>query len=140
MPLPETTVPCNRDTSRAPRSLRNRAAPGYFVIAMFLVILACPSLLQIVIETRRGQWPQAFQVFLRRPTRDNLRAHEKALQEASVTVRSLRPVMQAAQFFLLQEAGEKALVGRDGWLFYQPGVSFLTQRARARDSRAGDAF
>jgi hypothetical protein len=48
--------------------------------------------------------------------------------------------MQAAQFFALCEAGEKALVGRDRWLFYLPGVSFLTQRAQPRDSTLRDAL
>jgi hypothetical protein len=48
--------------------------------------------------------------------------------------------MQALQFFLLREAGEKALVGPHGWLFYQPGVSYLTQRAKPGDSTVQDAL
>jgi hypothetical protein len=48
--------------------------------------------------------------------------------------------MQAAQFFGLREAGEKALVGRDGWLFYQPGVNYLTQRPLPGDSTPREAL
>ncbi len=47
--------------------------------------------------------------------------------------------MQALQFFAVPRGGRKALVGPGGWLFYQPGVSCLTQRARPGDSTVQDA-
>ncbi|MFZ5495377.1 MAG: alginate O-acetyltransferase AlgX-related protein [Verrucomicrobiota bacterium] len=115
-------------------------APGRCLIVVFLAMLAAPPLIQIMVEAQRGEWPRALQIFATRPTPENLRAYDKALEDASVTVRALRPWMQAAQFFALREAGEKALVGRDGWLFYQPGVGFLTQRPQKRDSTPRDAF
>ena len=117
----------------------NRTNPNRLVIIVFLAMLAVPALLQIMVEVRRGQWPRALKILTQRPAPENLRAYEKDLQETSVTARALRPGMQAALFFALREAGEKALVGRDGWLFYQPGVSFLTQRPRPRDSTVGEA-
>jgi len=110
-----------------------------FVIIFFLAILAGPPLLQIVVEAQRGEWPAALQVFKQRPTPENLRAYENSLQNASVAARSLRPKMQALQFFMLRDAGEKALVGPDGWLFYQPGIGYLTQRPRPGDSTAQEA-
>jgi hypothetical protein len=110
-----------------------------FVIILFLAILAGPPLLQIAVEAQRGDWPDALQVFRQRPTPENLRAYENSLQNASVTARTLRPKMQALQFFVLRDAGEKALVGPDGWLFYQPGIGYLTQRPRHGDSTAQDA-
>lgn len=57
-----------------------------------------------------------------------------------MTARALRPWVQAVQFFGLREGGERALVGRDRWLFYQPGVSFLTQRPHPGDSHPGEAL
>jgi len=118
----------------------NASAPSQLVLVIFLVTLAAPPLLQTVVEARRGERPQAMQVFTQRPTPENLRAYDKSLEDSSVTVRVLRPWMQAAQYFALGEAGDKALVGRDGWLFYQPGVSFLTQRGQPRDSTPHDAL
>jgi hypothetical protein len=115
-------------------------APSRFVVVVFLAMLAAPPLVQTVVEARRGERPQATQVFTQRPTPENLRAYDKSLEAASVTVRALRPWMQAAQYFALGDPGEKALLGRDGWFFYQPGVRFLTQRAQLRDSTPRDAL
>lgn len=118
----------------------NSSASNKFVIVAFLAMLAAPPLVQTVVEARRGEWPQALQVFRQRPTPESLRAYDKSLEDSSVTVRTLRPWMQAAQYFALRDGGEKALVGHDGWLFYQPGVSFLTQRPLPRDSTPRDAL
>jgi hypothetical protein len=118
----------------------NAPAPSKFVTVMFLAMLIAPLLLQTVVEARRGERPLAMQVFTQRPTPENLRAYDKSLEDSSVAVRTLRPWIQAAQYFALGDAGEKALFGRDGWLFYQPGVTFLTQRAQPRDSTPRDAL
>jgi hypothetical protein len=115
-------------------------ASRVFVIVLFLAMLAGPPLVQIVVEAQRGEWPAALQVFWQRPSPENLRAFENTLQNASVTARTLRPLMQTVQFFGLHEAGERAIVGPGGWLFYQPGVAYLTQRARPGDSTAEDAI
>lgn len=113
--------------------MRTRAA-SIFVMVIFLALIACPPLVQVVVEAGQGAWPSALEVFRQRPTPKNLRAFETSLQDKSVTARTLRPMMQAVQFFVLREAGQKALVGPGGWLFYQPGVSYLTQRARPGES------
>ena len=118
----------------------NTSAPNGFLIVVFLGMLAGPPLVQTVVEARRGEWPRALQVFAQRPTPENLRAYDKSLEDSSVTVRALRPWMQAAQFLALREAGEKLLVGRNGWFFYQPGVGFLTQRPKSRDTTPRDAL
>ena len=109
------------------------------LIAVFLLMLATVPLLQALVEIRRGERPQVCELFSRRPTQANLRTFEMGLESASVTARALRPWMQAAQFFGLHEAGEKVLVGRGGWLFYQPGISFLTQRPRTGSTSAREA-
>lgn len=114
-------------------------APKFMVIGLFLAMVATPALLQIGVELRRGERPAALRILSTRPTERNLRAYEKSVQDTSVTARALRPWMQAAQFFALHDAGEKALIGADGWLFYQPGVDYLTQRAKPGDSTVADA-
>jgi hypothetical protein len=118
----------------------NSPGPNRFLIAAFLAMVAGVPLLQTVVEARRGEWPQVLELVTRRPTQPNLRAGEHALEDASVVARALRPWMQAAQFFGLREAGEKAMIGRAGWLFYQPGLSFLTQRPRPGDSTPREAL
>jgi len=114
--------------------------PNLLLIAAFLLILFSVPLIQAVVEVRRGEWSQVIDLVTRRPTQANLRSGENALEAASVFARTLRPWMQAAQFFSLSEAGEKAVVGHDGWLFYQPGVSFLTQRPKPGDTTPREAL
>jgi hypothetical protein len=111
----------------------NAASSKWFVIAVFVALLTGPPIVQAIVEARRGDRPAVLAVFSRPPTPANLRAYETSLQDTSVTARALRPLMQAARFFLLGDAGEKAIVGRGGWLFYEPGVGFITQRPRPGD-------
>ncbi len=115
------------------------AAVHRFVVVAFVVMLGSAPLIQTFVEARRAEWPGALEIFSQRPTPENLRAYEHGLQSASVSVSALRPWVQAVQFFALRDGGEKALVGRDGWLFYQPGVAALTQRRQPRDSTAREA-
>ena len=75
--------------------------------------------------------PQVLGVFHAKPTPANLRAYEKALEDANWIAKKLRPCMQFVQFHLLHDAGDKALFGRDGWFFYRPGVEYVTRRPPA---------
>ncbi|MHB1037599.1 MAG: alginate O-acetyltransferase AlgX-related protein [Pirellulales bacterium] len=98
------------------------------VVAGFLTAIFSAGTIQAVLDLRQGKRPQALDVFTRVPTVSNLRAYEDKLQESSWVAARVRPWMQYAQFVLLKNAGDKALVGRDGWFFYKPGVEYLTQR------------
>ncbi|MEI7947891.1 MAG: hypothetical protein WCJ02_14410 [bacterium] len=110
------------------------------LIALFLLIVGTVPVVQTLVELRRGERPQVCDLVTRWNDQTSLRAFEQTLERASVTARALRPWMQAAQFLGLHEAGEKALVGRDGWLFYAPGVAATTQRAKAGNTSAGEAM
>jgi len=99
-----------------------------FATLIFASIIFGVPIIQAVLELRQGEQPQALDVFAQKPTVDNLRAYEASLEEASWAVKNLRPWMQYVQFVLLKEAGEKALIGRNGWLFYRPAVEYLTRR------------
>ena len=46
-------------------------------------------------------------------------------------VKQLRPWMQYLQWRFLADAGEKAVVGRHGWLFYRPSVRYVIERQTA---------
>lgn len=96
----------------------------------FAAALCSVGLVQTVTEAGRGEWPQAFDLFRRVPTAANLRTYEQELADACPVGRRVRPWMQYVQFMGLRDGGEKALVGRDGWLFYRPGVEALARRPR----------
>jgi hypothetical protein len=104
-----------------------RRASVFAAIGFAAVIAGVPAM-QAVWEMRRGEWPQAVDVLRRVPTVANMRAYQADLEEASVVAGQLRPWVQYAQFALLRDGGEKAVVGRDGWLFYRPGLEYLTGR------------
>ena len=99
-----------------------------FLILLFLAFLFAVPLSQAVLDLRRGERPQALALFGQKPTAANLRAYERDLEDSSQAARWVRPWAQYAQFAWFKDAGQKALLGRDGWLFYKPGVEYLTQR------------
>ncbi len=121
---PETVLqeqPSGSQTSeRAPTRVVQWA-----LIIMFLGILGSVPLIQVVVEVRRGEWPGFLEVFRSKPTAANLRAYEHGLEESSVVAHRLRPWVQFAQFEWLRDGGEKALLGRNGWLFYKPGLDAM---------------
>ncbi len=109
-----------------------RPSPASALLLLFLAIICTPSAVQLALEIKRGDSPQAFEIFRQRPVAKNLRAYERMLEEESWLVKRTRPWTQYAQFVWLHEAGEKAVLGRDGWLFYKPGLEYLTRRPELR--------
>ena len=99
-----------------------------FVAAVFLAVIMAPGLIQTVSELRDGEQPRALDIFLQPPTARNLHAYEQSLEETSLVVKQLRPWMQYLQWRFLADAGEKAVVGRHGWLFYRPSVRYVIER------------
>lgn len=109
------------------------------VAALFLAVIAAPGLIQTVAELGRGERPGALDVFDEPPTAANLRAYERRLERTSLVVKQLRPWAQFLEWRFLGDAGEKAVVGRDGWLFYGPSVQYQTDRPTgAVEGASGD--
>jgi hypothetical protein len=106
------------------------ADPRRGLILMFLAIIAGVPLSEAVLNLCQGERPQVLDLFDRRPTARNLRAFESELEAASCVGRTARPWVQFAQLRWLRDGGEKALVGRHGWLFYKPGVEYVLDQAR----------
>ncbi|MHB1558186.1 MAG: alginate O-acetyltransferase AlgX-related protein [Isosphaeraceae bacterium] len=98
-----------------------------FVAATFLAMIVAPGLIQAVFEIRQGERPGALDVFRRPPTARNLHAYEQGLEKTSLVAKQLRPGVQYLQWRFLADAGEKAVVGRHGWLFYRPSVRYLVE-------------
>jgi len=97
------------------------------LVLAFLVAIFGASLFQAGVELRQGTRPQAAALFTQAPSEANLRAFEADLEDASWISRHIRPWMQYLLFVALNDAGEKAVAGRDGWMFYKPGVDYLIQ-------------
>src|SRR5262245_58044078 len=98
------------------------------VIAAFLAVIMAPGLIQTASELRRGEQPLVIDIFLQHPTVQNLHAYERSLQETSLVVHRFRPWVQYLQWRFLYDAGENAVRGRHGWLFYRPSVRYATER------------
>jgi hypothetical protein len=108
--------------------MKHRRGPEWFLILVFLGTIGIVPLIQVGLEARRGEWPQALAVLRQRPTAKNLRAYERGLEEASWVARQLRPWAMYAQFAWFKDGGDKTLIGKDGWFFYRPGVQYLTEK------------
>jgi hypothetical protein len=106
----------------------NRRAPQFLVTLVFGLMLMSAGGIQLGLELHRGEKPHVFELFVRAPTAAHLRATEDRLESESWLAQRLRPWMQYAQFVLLNDPGEKAVRGRDGWFFYRPGLESVTQR------------
>jgi hypothetical protein len=98
-----------------------------FFSGFFLAIIFGLPLSQAGFEIYRGRLPQFLEVFTQAPTRSSLRAFEKDLENASVYATALRPWIQSVVFLTLRDPGGKALLGRDGWLFYTPDLQYLLE-------------
>ena len=120
-----------------PPSRGSRAAELALVI-FFLVLVASGLLIQTTVELLKGKGVGALAVLHQKPTSANLRAYEHNLEDASVVARALRPWFQFVQFAWLHDGGEKALVGRDGWLFYKPGCDDLLARTSSTAASTND--
>jgi hypothetical protein len=105
---------------------------GFFLTAIYAVPLA-----QILIELRRGERILFTDIFRFKPSAENLRLYERALEDKSWAERALRPLMQRFLFRTFGDAGSEALRGRGGWLFYRPDVRLLLESERADGNDAG---
>jgi hypothetical protein len=108
--------------------VRSARGTEIFVTLAFAAVISSAGLIQAFSELQQGDELRVLEVFHQAPTARNLHAYERGLEETSLVANTLRPWVQFVQFGLLADAGEKALVGRDGWLFYRPGVRYATER------------
>jgi hypothetical protein len=100
-----------------------------FLIVLFLAILFVEGVTRTITDFARREKPAIAEIFLRAPSQENLRDYEEDLEEGSWLVENLRPVMQVLRFVVLGDLGKKAVAGEDGWLFYDLGIQYLTQRS-----------
>jgi len=110
--------------------------PRICLIAIFLALIGVVAPSQVLLEWRAGDTPQLADLFRRKPTHANLRRLENGLESRCRLARAVRPWVQYARFVAFQDAGDKALLGRSGWLFYRPAVQYLVEPVRSVPARA----
>ncbi len=102
-------------------------AKAVLLVAGFAAAACSVCITQVIVEARRGDRPQIVELFLERPTKDRLRAFEQDIESRCWLSQQVRPYVQLARFRAMGDLGEKALAGRDGWLFYKPAVQYLVE-------------
>jgi alginate O-acetyltransferase complex protein AlgJ len=124
-----------------------RKVAGFLVVLFLCGIYAVP-ISQVVLERVKGDDSVLPDLFRRWPTKDTIKQFEEDLDKASYSREAVRPRLQYVFTRFGGFGNTKAVVGRDGWLFYQPGVTavggpgfldpaILDSRARAaRDDGA----
>ncbi len=104
-----------------------RRFPCICLSVLFLAMIAAVAVSQIIFEWRQGDSPQIAELFRQKPTRANLRRLETSLESGCRIGQMVRPWMQLARFVLFEDAGDNAILGRDGWFFYRPAVQYLVE-------------
>jgi alginate O-acetyltransferase complex protein AlgJ len=97
-----------------------RVVAVVFVAAIFAVPVA-----QEILQHARGEDSVLPELFRHRPTRASLRQFEDDLEQASYPKDWVQPRVQALLSSYGRVGNKKAVVGRDGWLYYAPGIEFV---------------
>lgn len=113
--------------------MNNKTVQLIFVLA-FLLLIFSVSIVQSIIDLAQSGQPFVLQLFQQFPTQSNLRMFEKSLESESWFAKHAQPVIRYWQFVLLHDAGDKAVTGKDGWLFFKPGIHYITERADKVDT------
>jgi alginate O-acetyltransferase complex protein AlgJ len=103
-------------------TVSRRVALG--LVAIFLLVIYGVPVAQAVMERMKDDDSVLPDLFKRRPTRANLKRFEDDLEKASYAKDAVQPRVQLA-LSRLGAGNKRAVIGRDGWLFYQPGVMSL---------------
>ena len=105
-----------------------------FMTWSFVALLWSVPLLQLFAEIRSGRPPQIldllkplgagqFRLSLSRPF---LHRFEEDLESVSIAKAFTQPRIQAVLTRLGGFGNDRAVVGRDGWLFYRPGIDYVS--------------
>ena len=122
-------APLNESEERSQRELAATEVSPRVARAMslaFVVLVALVPLAQAASELRADGWVQALDVFTRRPTRASLHAFELALESRSAVKQAVQPRLQELLTATAAVGNDRAVPGDSGWLFYQPGLDYVT--------------
>ena len=95
------------------------------VSVSFLLFIFIIPISQAVLEKLRGEETMLLDVFKRFPTKENLKQFEDDLDKASYVKDAVQPRVQALLTGVGRVGNSKAVLGRGGWLYYKPGITYL---------------
>ena len=98
---------------------------AWFLALVFLFGIYVVPLSQAYIERREDEESPLLDLFRRAPTVENLRQFEKDLEQASYAKAFVQPRAQLLLTRLGRVGNKLAVIGRGGWLYYQPGVQHV---------------
>jgi len=102
----------------------SRGRARWIAVTFVLGIFAVP-VSQEALQRARGEDSVLPALFHHGPTRENLRQFEDDLEQASYAKDYVQPRVQALLTRFGRVGNKKAIVGRDGWLFYKPGIDYV---------------
>jgi alginate O-acetyltransferase complex protein AlgJ len=110
--------------------IHTEISPGLarWMVAIFVAMFVSVPIIQSAYEIVTRSHPQELDVFKRVPTKANLKGYEDDLRGASVARKFVQPLIQELVSARGGFGNTNAVVGRDGWLFYRPGVDYLFGR------------
>ncbi len=115
----------------------NKRFNHQITILCFIIIIGCTSLAQVIKEIYYNEPLYVFDIFKQPPTVENLRLYEKKLEDNSIVARFIRPWYQWILTLSVKRGNSKVIVGRDGWLFYRPGIDYIIKPDSAYDREFG---
>jgi alginate O-acetyltransferase complex protein AlgJ len=95
------------------------------IVTVFLVGIYGVPVSQALLEQHDGDGVQLAELFKRAPTKQNLHQFEDDLEQASFPKQYTQPRLQALLTRVGRVGNKKAVVARDGWLYYKPGLTYV---------------
>lgn len=103
----------------------SRATAAALTLTFLLSIYAIP-LSQIVRDKLKGQESPLLELFRHAPTQERLHEFEHELEENSDAKDAVQPHLQLWLSHYGRAGNKRAVIGADGWLYYKPGITFLS--------------
>jgi hypothetical protein len=125
-PPVEPTGPADHDLDHGTIRTAVRPATARVLVAGFVLLIFGVPAGQLAWELAHSEPPGVLRVFQSAPTHASLRQYEEGLENASIPRKYVQPRLQLALSGALGFGSHKVVVGRDGWLFYTPGLDYLT--------------
>ncbi len=110
-------------------------ATARFLVIAFIAMTCLIAAIQLIAELLTHAHVQELDLFTRVPSKSNLKAYEDDLRSVSVAQKAVQPWLQEWVSTAGGFGNTNAVVGRDGWLFYCPGINYVAGRGILDESR-----
>jgi alginate O-acetyltransferase complex protein AlgJ len=95
------------------------------LVGAFAALIAIMPLLQLALEKAHDEEPLLLELFQHLPNEERLRQFEDSLEETSYAKSFVQPRAQTLLTRFGRGGNKKAAVGREGLLYYVPGITHL---------------